>query len=523
MQSRFLLKGIVILSVLQLAAKAQTVQQQPNIVLFLVDDMGWQDTSLPFWEKSTPSNHLYHTPNMEKLAARGTKFTNAYATPVCTPTRVSLMSGMNAAHHRVTNWTAIQRNISSDYPDSVYEPVDWNIDGMSPVANIKNTVHVTALPQLLKNAGYYTIHCGKAHFASKGTPGDNPINFGFDVNIAGNQIGSPASYLSENEFGNKPIDGKVSLQAVPGLEKYYHTKTFLTEALTKEAIIALEKAKKTQQPFFLYMSQYAIHIPLEADVRFAEKYKNKGLSKGEIAYATLIEGMDKSLGDLMDWLDQNKLTDNTVIIFMSDNGGLSRVPPRSGIAHTQNYPLKAGKGSVYEGGIREPMIVSWPGVTKPKTIAKRYLLIEDFFPTILDIAGVTERTTVQQPDGLSFLGSIKNNKLIDNKRVLVWHYPNRWVPEDAPGISWFSALRQGDWKLVYDYKKQNAELYNLSSDIGEQHNLAKKYPKKTVALTALLTQYLKNYKAQLPVSKVTGQQIPWPDGSDSQIKLTAVK
>ncbi len=523
MRCRVFISCVFTLCLIQLAVKAQLNKAQPNIILFLVDDMGWQDTSVPFWENITASNKLYNTPNMEKLASRGIKFTNAYATPVCTPTRVSLMSGMNAAHHRVTNWTSVQKDINSDYPDSFYQSVDWNLNGMSPQPGIKNTVYVTPLPQLLKNAGYYTIHCGKAHFASKGTPGENPLNIGFDVNIAGNEIGSPESFLSENEYGNKSENGKVSLNAVPGLEKYYYTKTFLTEALTKEALMALEKPKANQQPFFLYMSHYAIHIPLEADDRFVKKYQDKGLSKGEIAYATLVEGMDKSLGDLMDWLDKNKLTENTVIMFMSDNGGLSRVPPRSGIAHTQNSPLKAGKGSVYEGGIREPMIVSWPGFTKPATTSHRYLLIEDFFPTILDIAGVEERNTVQQIDGKSFLGSLKDAKLTDNKRVLVWHYPNRWVPEEAPGISWFSALRQGKWKLVYDYKNQKSELYNLSNDIGEQFNLASKRSEKTVKLSKLLTQYLKNYQAQLPVNKQTGKMVLWPDQTSVPYKVEVNK
>ena len=519
MHNKLLFKLTFIISLLQLPVSAQENNySQPNIIMFLVDDMGWQDTSVPFWDKITASNKLYHTPNMEKLASRGMKFTNAYSTPVCTPTRVSLMSGMNAAHHRVTNWTSIEKDTNSDYPDSLYNPVDWNMNGLSPKAGIKNTVYVTPLPQLLKNAGYYTVHSGKAHFASKGTPGSDPINLGFNVNIAGSEIGAPASYYSETQYGNKPINGKVSSQAVLGLEKYYNTHTFLTDAITHEALIALENPKLAKQPFFLYLSHYAIHIPFNADERYLQKYLDKGLSENEAAYATLIEGMDKSLGDVMDWLDKNKLTDNTVIMFMSDNGGLSRVPPRSGVAHTQNFPLKAGKGSVYEGGIREPMIVSWPGVVKPATISKRYLIIEDFFPTILDIAGVENRNTVQKIDGKTFIKSLKNPFYTDNKRVLIWHYPNRWVPENAPGISYFSALRKGDWKLVYDYKKQKAALYNLSSDIGEQINLSDKFPKKAKNITTLLTKKLKKYSAQLPINKITGEKIPLPGEINKIVK-----
>lgn len=500
-----------VLTAFAFTATAQT--QQLNIIVFMVDDMGWQDTSVPFWKQKTENNKLFHTPNMEKLASRGIKFTNAYATLVCTPTRVSFLSGMSAAHHRVTNWTAIEKGVNSDYPDDdTFNSVNWNIDGLSPVEKVANTVYVTPLPKLLQNAGYYTIHCGKAHFAAKGTPGADPLNLGFDINIAGSEIGSPASYLSEKKYGNIAANGKVSLQAVPGLEAYYNTDTFLTEALTQEALKALAQ-RKAQKPFFLYLSHYAVHTPFDADPRFVQKYLDKGLSKPEAAYASLVEGVDKSLGDVMDWLDANQLSDNTVIIFMSDNGGLSRVPPRSGIAHTQNAPLKAGKGSVYEGGIREPMIVSWPGITPPNSISERYLIIEDFFPTILDIAKAKNRKTVQTVDGKSFITSLKKPSVQDSNRVLIWHYPNKWVPEEAPGISWFSALRQGNWKLVYNYKKQHAELYNLATDIGEAHNLSETYPKKTFALQQLLTRYLKNYKAQLPAYKGNGETVNWPDGT----------
>jgi arylsulfatase A-like enzyme len=483
------------------SVSAQINPSKPNIVLFLVDDMGWQDTSVPFWKNVTQSNKLYHTPNMEKLASRGIKFTDAYATPVCTPTRVSLMSGMNAAHHRVTNWTSPIKNTNSDFPDSLFQSVDWNINGMSPIPGIDKTVYVNTLPQLLKSSGYYTIHSGKAHFASFDTPGSNPLNLGFDVNIAGSAIGSPATYLSERNYGNIAHNGKISLQAIQGLQDYYGTGTFLTDAITKEALKALEIPKQKSQPFFLHLSHYAVHIPFDADNRFLKKYLDEGLNSREAAYASLVESVDKSLGDVMNWLDNNDLTKNTVIMFLSDNGGLSRVPPRYGIAHTQNYPLKAGKGSLYEGGIRVPMIVSWPNVSKPGTVSKRYILVEDFFPTILDIAMINERQTVQQIDGKSFIKTLKKVDVKDNKRVLIWHYPNKWVPEDAPGISWFSALRKGKWKLIYNYKKQQSELYNLENDISETNNLASKRIKKTQNMHVLLMSYLKKYQAQLPIRR----------------------
>jgi arylsulfatase A-like enzyme len=177
-------------------------KKQPNIIVFIVDDMGWQDCSVPFYKQKTKWNTIYHTPNMGKLAAEGMKFTNAYATPVCSPSRVSLMTGMNAARHRVTNWT-LEKNQSVDYPDSVLQPPDWNINGMSPVAGIEKTVYATPLPQLLKQADYYTIHCGKAHFGAIETPAADPLNIGFDINIAGHAAGSPGSFLGEENYGNK--------------------------------------------------------------------------------------------------------------------------------------------------------------------------------------------------------------------------------------------------------------------------------------------------------------------------------
>ena len=166
----------------------------------------------------------------------------------------------------------------------------------------------------------------------------------------------------------------------------------------------MDKAKKYNQPFYLYMSHYAIHIPIDKDKRFYQKYIDKGLTAKEAAYAALIEGMDKSLGDLMDWLEKNGEADNTIIIFMSDNGGLASTSEwRDGPLYTQNYPLHSGKGSLCEGGIREPMIVSWPGIAKPNTRCDKYLLIEDFYPTILEMAGVKDYKTVQPIDGISFV------------------------------------------------------------------------------------------------------------------------
>ena len=483
---------------------------KPNIVVFLVDDMGWQDTSVPFWGQVTNFNKRYHTPNMERLAREGMKFTNAYANPVCTPTRVSLLTGVNAAHHRVTHWTSPNQNTNTDFADSTLNFVDWNINGLSPEPNVPRTFYGTPLPAVLRDNGYYTIHSGKAHFGSKGTPGADPLNVGFQVNIAGNEIGHPASYLGEKNY-DKPVNGKSSRNAVPGLEAYHGTKTFLSDAITIEALKALEKPVSQKKPFFLYLAHYAVHVPLDPDKRFLDRYLKTGLDSTEAKYASLIEGMDKSLGDLLQYLDDKKLADNTVIIFMSDNGGLSTKPQRGGDAWTHNLPLKAGKGSVYEGGIREPMLVRWPGVVKPQTTADQYVIIEDFFPTILEMAGVQNPKLIQKTDGKSFMPILKDPKWKDHERELVWHHPNRWIAAEGPNIHFASALRKGDWKLIYDYRKETLELYNLANDIGEQNNLVLINFDKAQELASLLTGHLLRWDAQMPTFKKTGKRIAWPN------------
>ncbi|MCG2460727.1 sulfatase [Flavobacteriaceae bacterium F89] len=480
---------------------------QPNIVIFLVDDMGWQDTSVPFWDKKTPFNERYRTPNMERLAAQGIKFTQAYAASVCSPSRVSLMTGMNAARHRVTNWTLKKDQIQPmelDHPTLQFP--EWNVNGMSPVAGIEKSAYSTPLPRLLQEAGYYTIHCGKAHFGAIGTPAADPINLGFDVNIAGHAAGAPASYFGTQNFGNG-MSGK-KIWAVPGLEKYYGQDIFLTEALTREAKKAMGTAVAGKRPFFLYMAHYAVHVPIMGDDRFVQKYYDQGLDSIEAKYAAMVEGMDKSLGDLMDYLEDKKIADNTIILFMSDNGGLS-AHGRGGEPNTHNKPLASGKGSAYEGGIREPMIVKWPGITAMNTLTDQQVIIEDFFPTVLEMAGIKNKPTVQKVDGQSFVPILEGQKPNEN-RTLVWHYPNEWGVS-GPGIGASSTVRKGDWKLIYFHADQHLELYNIVDDIGELHNLAATEPDKLKVLAKVLSDYLREVKAQMPVEKATGKIVPYPD------------
>lgn len=417
---------------------------------------------------------------------------------------------MNAARHRVTNWT-YPKNQSTDRKSDVLQLPEWNVNGICQVPGIEHTTQVTGLAQVLKDNGYHTIHCGKAHFGALNTPGESPYHFGFEVNIAGHAGGAPTSYLSEKNYGNR-TDGKPNPWfAVPGLEHYWGSGTFLSEALTLEAMKALDKSREYGQPFFLYMAHYAVHVPIDADMRFYQKYLDKGLQPKDAAYASLVEGMDKSLGDLMDYLEKYDLADQTVILFMSDNGGLASEPGwRDGVPHTQNAPLNSGKGSAYEGGIREPMLVKWPGVVKPGVVCDKPLIIEDFYPTILEMAGITDYKTVQHIDGVSFVPMLKETGDTFKGRKLFWHYPNLWG-NTGPGIGATSVVRNGDWKLVYYYETGKKELFNIRADIGEKDDCASRNPKLVHKLSGELGKYLRSVNAQRPSFKKTGKPCPWPD------------
>lgn len=487
-------------------------ESRPNIILFMVDDMGWQDTSVPFWTQRTPLNAVYETPNMERLTQQGMLFTQAYASPISSPSRCSLLTGANAARHRVTNWT-FRKDQMTDEPDDLLTPPDWNYNGVCQTEGTPNTFVARSFVDILHENGYHTIHCGKAHWGAQDTPGESPTHFGFDVNIAGHAAGGPATYLSERNFGYD-ADGKPVAQfAIPGLKKYWGTGTFLTEALTIEALEALHewKTEKEPPPFFLYMSHYAVHIPIDRDMRFFEKYRKKGLSEKEAAYASLIEGMDKSLGDILDWLDSNGQAENTVVLFMSDNGGYATGATwRDEPLYTQNAPLRSGKGSLLEGGIREPMIVRWPGIVKENTRCDSYVLIEDFFPSILDMAGVRHYRVPQTVDGRSFVPLLKRRFSFSRRRVMIWNYPHVWGNR-GPGIDLNCAIRKGDWKLIYDYKTGRKELYNIRKDISEENDVAAEHPKRVRRLSRRLGKGLRTMNAQRPIFQASGQPCPWPD------------
>ena len=260
------------------------------------------------------------------------------------------------------------------------------------------------------------------------------------------------------------------------------------------------------------MSHYAIHGPIEKDRRFYEKYKKKGLSDTDAGYAALLEGMDKSLGDLMDYLESNKLMDNTIILFMSDNGGMAIEFYGLNPLYMQNAPLSSGKGAAHEGGIREPMIVYWPEVTAPGSECDKYLIIEDFFPTILEMAQIKRYHTVQHIDGVSFVPLLKGSGDSSKKRSLYWNFPNGWG-KPGPGFGASCTIRKGDWKLIYYYGTQKKELFNIAEDISEKQNLVDEYPDMVRKLSKELSVYLRQKKAQRPSFKDTGEPVPWPDGT----------
>lgn len=536
--------------------------KRPNIIFFLVDDYGWPESSVAYGEEVYPRNRQFHTPNMERLAEKGVILTQAYACPVSTPTRTSLMSGMNAVHSHITNWTSMARDEPSDAVGgkngaAVYEELDtdvfrrpeWNINGLCPegFAAPADVQVATPVVRLLRDAGYYTIHVGKAHWASAGTPGSSPYNWGFLVNIAGTNAGLPKSYLGTDNFGNKPE--LWNMAAVQNMTEYYGDDIFLTEALTREALKTLDYPVAHRQPFYLYMAHYATHTPVQKDKRFFSEYKEMGLDNGEARFSSMVAGVDKSLGDLMDYLEERGIADDTVIIFMADNGGNADVKSKGGVPHTQCAPLREGKGSCYQGGIRVPMMVYIPGKTAPGTRINTPVVPEDLFPTLLELGGVKAYQTTQPIDGQSIVplitrgsqyvakaarrGEITSQKEanrfevpasvsgIDPDRPLFFHYPHQWKVEYRQEVDFLSTVIAGDWKLVYVMMNtvpgQHVadgvpfELYNIREDIGEKHNLAADRPDKVAELARLLGARLRAWNASMPVVRATGKPVPYPD------------
>ncbi len=488
----FLLATLVLLT-----ACSKPQPEPPNILFFFVDDMGWQETSVSFHTKATELNQRYHTPHMETLASEGIKFTQAYAYAVCSPSRVSIMTGMNAMQHQVTNWT-LRKDVSPDTEDPNIEPAVWNVNGLSDTVGVDRTIVVEqTLPKLLKQSGYKTIHVGKAHFGAVDTPGENPLNLGFDINIAGHAAGGPGSYYGDKNFSAVWRDGS-AIWDVPGLEKYHGQKINLTEALTREAAAAMEQAVEEEQPFYLYLSHYTVHAPWEEDRRFYQKYLDQGLDEFSAMRASMLESMDKSLGDMLNKIKELGIEDNTLVIFMSDNGAPKQV--------ALNKPLRGHKLTPYEGGVRVPMIVKWPGITERGSVNDQYLMIDDIFPTLMDVAGIAEEQYAEQVDGVSLVPLFRGENVpAMEERPIYWHFPHTY--DQYP----YSSVRKGKWKLIYLHTNHRLELYDLSQDIGEAQNVAKDHPELTRELARLLTARLQESGAGMPVDKRTGQAVAYPD------------
>lgn len=538
---------------------AAAADKKPNIIFFLVDDYGWTDSQVAYGDRVYPNNLRYATPNMLRLSEKGVIMTNAYAASLSTPTRTSLMTGMNPAHEKITIFTSGIVDQPRDFagigdnepkckdPDENFVRGDFNWNGIDPCCTgLDHALPCTPFVQHLRDNGYYTIHVGKGHWAPMGTPGSEPRNYGFLVNIGGSYITHAQSHLGQDCYGNKP--GLWSTNAIPDLSQYYNSDVFLSDALTREAKKALDRPIETGEPFYLFMSHYSVHIPLQPDNRFIRKYLDEGRDYKEACYAAMVEGVDRSLGELMDYLEEKGVADNTVIILLGDNGALATNQAERGGPgmHTQNLPLREGKASVYEGGVREPMLVYWPGKTVGGTRISTPVSCEDLYPSIMEIAGIREYETVQEIDGVSWAdlvskgseyvakarrkGLVKNQSDeyglvipesvsgVDPERVLVYHHPHRWRKNSLRDIDFMSAVRKGDWKLVYRMREGSRgdalrafELYNLREDMGERHNLAGQYPEKVRELALVLSDRLRSWDATMPVDKESGRVCPWPD------------
>ncbi|MEZ4900609.1 MAG: sulfatase-like hydrolase/transferase [Spirosomataceae bacterium] len=480
---------------------------QPNIIVFLVDDMGLMDTSVPFLTdtkgkpKSHPLNSWYKTPNMERLAALGTRFSTFYAQSVCSPSRASLITGQNAARHRTTQWINPDENNRGDFG-----PKDWNWKG------VKNTDTAT-LPMLLQKQGYETIYIGKAHFGPFGSIGENPKNLGYNVNIGGTAIGHPGSYLGQDNYAQKMKNGSIR-QQVPHLEQYHQTNTFLTEALTIEAKKEINKAVANQKPFFLQMAHYAVHTPFTFDPAFKNWYVSEKFGEEAQKFASLVSGMDHSLGQLMDELEKLGIAQNTLILFLGDNGSDAPLGPIHEVA--SSAPLRGKKGTHYEGGMRIPFIAAWAKPQpnnqwqqkmpiKQAAVQTQMGTIMDIYPTILDLLAI-KKPKEYPIDGYSLAPSLTGKPNSSKPEVFLMHFPHDHRSK------YFTSYRNGNWKLVYHYFPElnpantKFELFNLSTDPYEQDNLAQKTPKKLKEIFSLMYQQLESEGALYPTDK-NGQEV----------------
>ena len=432
----------------------RATKSKPNIIFVLADDLGWA-------ELGCYGNRFNETPNLDKLASEGMKFTDAYAAaPVCSPYRAALMTGQYPARVGITDYLR---------PNAT---------------NHLSTEHLT-IAEMLKRAGYATGIIGKWHltgYANHGVKEFGPNVHGFDETIISENRGiGGGSYFHPYHF-NKQIKKRL-----PGRE-------YLVDRCNLEAVEFIERHK--DGPFFLYLSHYAVHTRLQGKAELVARYEKKpGAGKGNRArrnnphLAAQLESIDEGVGMIMKKLDKLGLASKTVLIFTSDNGGESSV--------TSNAPLRGGKSTLYEGGIREPLIIRRPGVVKAGSVCDTPTGNVDFYPTFLQFAGYRADPR-QYLDGVSILPLLKNPRAKLGREELYWHYPLK-KPHFLGGRS-SGAIRQGKWKLIEYFDKGEVELYNLAEDIGEKHNLAEKLPGKAAELQKRLTAWRRDVGLEVPES-----------------------
>lgn len=446
------------------AAINSSERRKPNILLIYADDLGWNDLGCF-------GNTYHETPNIDQLCKEGIMFTDAYACgPVCAPSRACLMSGQYVPRHGIY----LVGKPDNSHPEA---------QKLLPPENVKELpLEITTLADEMRAAGYTTGYCGKWHLGHKGEKISeyHPSKRGFDW---ANQTRSPKGetrYFSPDFW---------TIPKAPIKEG-----TYLTDYITQQALGFIERSK--DKPFFLYLPHFAVHGPLEAKEKTIEKYRKKEKTEkhDNPIYAAMHEHLDDNVGLLLKKLDDLKLSDNTIVIFYSDNGGHEKF---------SNAPLRAGKGWLYEGGIRVPLIVRWPGKVKPGTVCKEPVIGVDFLPTLLDIAG-SKGVGKQVRDGESFLPLLLDSKGKLNRDAIFWHYPTymKWNKKKKKYmVTPCSAIRMGDYKLLHFYEDDHVELYNLKKDIGEKNNLATKMPEKAKFMDDKLAKWVKDTKAMMPTKR----------------------
>lgn len=448
-------------------------EQPPNVLFILVDDLGWTDVG-------SYGSSFYDTPNIDSLATEGVRFTNAYsASSVCSPTRAAIMTGKHPARVNITDWIPGMPTSRAEDPQLI------------PPEDIHNLpLDELTMAEAFKNEGYQTFFAGKWHLGE--TPAYWPEHQGFEVNIGGHEKGSPpGGYYAPYE--------NPRLEDGPKGE-------YLTDRLTHESIEFINSQK--EDPFFLFLSFYTVHTPIQGCRRYDEYYKEKKLAlpdQGELEsrpehngktrlnqsdaqYAAMVRCMDENVGSVLDTLRELHLYDNSIIVFTSDNGGLTT---KRTVGPTAVTPLRAGKGWLYEGGIRVPLVIKAPGMPAGEVSAQPVTSM-DFYPTVLELAGLPLHTQ-QHVDGKSLVPYLEDPGKVDDRR-LVWHYPHYHGSTWRPG----SAIRINNWKLIEFYENEQLELYNLEEDIEEQHDLADSRPEKAAELHRRLTEWQDSIGAQIP-------------------------